>query len=279
MIFPAETQTTAAVALHYDELDAFYREVWGEHVHHGYWETGSETPQQAVEALVDLLADRLQLALGMSVCDVGCGYGATALRLAELHGVDVTGVTVSTAQAMRARPVPARGSVTISRQDWLDNGFADEWFDRVYSVESSEHMPDKQRFFDEAFRVLKPGGGLAIFAWLARANPRSWEVRHLLEPICREGRLPSMGDEADYVSMARSSGFDVESIEDLSDRVSRTWRICLQRGAMKVMTDPGYARFLFDNGAQNRVFALTMLRLLIAYRTGSMRYCLLMLRK
>ena len=52
MIHPALPQTAAAVAAHYDELDPFYREVWGLHVHHGYWRTGSETPEAAMEALV-----------------------------------------------------------------------------------------------------------------------------------------------------------------------------------------------------------------------------------
>ena len=56
MIVPRETQTSAAVAEHYDELDPFYREIWGEHVHHGLWTTGRETPDQAVEALIAHLA-------------------------------------------------------------------------------------------------------------------------------------------------------------------------------------------------------------------------------
>ncbi|MBW8754357.1 MAG: SAM-dependent methyltransferase, partial [Sphingomonadales bacterium] len=44
MIVPDVPQTAAGVALHYDELDPAYRRIWGEHVHHGYWLTGRETP-------------------------------------------------------------------------------------------------------------------------------------------------------------------------------------------------------------------------------------------
>jgi tocopherol O-methyltransferase len=112
MIEPREVQTAAAVADHYDELDPFYREIWGRHVHHGYWATGRETPERAVEALVDLLAERLGLAQGQRACDVGCGYGATAIYLALRHGVLVTGVTISPVQAERAR------AATGGRRDW-----------------------------------------------------------------------------------------------------------------------------------------------------------------
>ncbi|WP_419759712.1 class I SAM-dependent methyltransferase [Acidisoma sp.] len=280
MIQPRIPQTTAAVAAHYDELDVFYREIWGDHLHHGYWTTGRETPAEAAEALVDLLADRLDLRPGLAVVDIGCGYGETARRLAASRGVDVTGLTVSAAQAGYAASKPAAGGrVKVLVRDWLANGLPDDGFDRAYAIESSEHMPDKQRFFNEAFRVLRPGGIFGVYVWLSRSAPRGWEVRHLLEPICREGRLPGMGDEADYRAMAEAAGFRVELVSDISDRVRRTWSVCLRRVAGKVATETRYRRFLMERSAKNRVFALTLGRLLLAYRTRSMRYCLLVMRK
>src|SRR5882762_877900 len=95
MIISAKEQTSAAVAQHYDDLDPFYREIWGDHVHHGLWTTGLENPAQAVENLIACVARRLELDPGQHVCDVGCGYGATAEWLAEHHGVHVTGLTIS----------------------------------------------------------------------------------------------------------------------------------------------------------------------------------------
>jgi len=280
LIRPKVMQTTAAVAAHYDQLDRFYREIWGDHVHHGYWATGEESVAQAVEALVDLLADRLDLAPGQKLCDIGCGYGATAQYLANRHNLHVTGMTVSGAQAEQARArVASAGNVDIRQMDWLANGLPANCFDRAYAIESSEHMPDKQRFFDEAFRTLKPGGLFAVCAWLASDNPTPWQVRHLLEPICREGRLPGMGNEADYVSLARRSGFDVVSVEDLSDRVSRTWWICAGRLFKRFFTQPGDIKFLLDKAETNRIFAVTLFRLLLAYQTRSMRYCLLVFRR
>ena len=276
MIVPKQVPTAAAVANHYDELDPFYREIWGSHVHHGLWATGRETPGRAVEALIDLLAERLGFDPGQRVCDVGCGYGETALYLAGRHGIRVTGVTISPVQAERARTAAARDArVEVACRDWLSNGFPDAAFDRVYAIESSEHMVDKERFFGEAFRTLRPGGRLGVFAWLAREDAGDWEIRHLLEPICREGRLPSLGSESEYRDMAQRAGFRLLGFDDLSGQVRRTWTICARRLAAKLATDRAYRRFLLDGRSKNRVFALTLARIVLAYRTGSMRYGLL----
>jgi tocopherol O-methyltransferase len=280
MIYPKSCQTTATVAAHYDELDLFYREVWGENIHHGFWVTGRESRLAAVEALVDLVASRLDLALGQALCDIGCGYGAPAMRLAERYGVHVTGVTVSGAQAALATAKsPTQGSITVLHRDWLCNGFPDREFDRAYAIESSEHMPDKLRFFAEAHRTLRPGGRLVVCAWLARDHPRDWEARYLLEPICREGRLPSLGDAGDYRRLAAAAGFTLNSFEDLSAGVRRTWSVCAGRLAAKLISQPRYLRFLLNPRATDRVFILTLLRLLLAYRTGSMRYGLMVFEK
>ena len=275
MIVPKTAQTQADVADHYDELDRVYREIWGDHVHHGLWRRGRETPEQAVEALVDLVAERLAPHAGERLLDIGCGYGATAARLAERFGVEVTGVTLSAAQLKVAEA--RAGSLTFLREDWLANSFADGSFDRAYAIESSEHMPDKARFFSEAARVLRLGGRLVVCAWLAAQSASRWEVDYLLEPICREGRLPSMGTRRDYEGLARGAGFALVGFEDLSRQVSRTWTICARRFAARAVRDPTYQRLLLSG--RNRSFALSVPRLMLAYRTGAMRYGLFVLDK
>lgn len=276
MIYPRHMQSVADVTDHYDELDVVYREVWGEHVHHGFWRNGDETQAEAVEALVALAADNLRLKPGQMLCDIGCGYGAAAEYLARHQGVRVTGVTVSHRQAAAAQARTSQTpGLTFERCDWLENGFADGCFDHAYAIESSEHMADKQRFFDEAFRTLRPGGRLVVCAWLAASSPSPWEVTHLLEPICREGRLPGMGNREDYIAFAVAAGFRVIGFEDLTDRVKRTWTICARRLLGKLVSQPRYIRMLANMGPGNRVFALSLPRLMLAYRTGAMRYGML----
>lgn len=276
MIVPDISQNAVAVADHYDELDPIYRRVWGEHVHHGLWVTGHETPGEAVEALVETVGDRLGLMPGQACLDIGCGYGSTARRLAVTRGVRVTGFTLSAAQARyaAAHGVP---DVDIQVRDWLANGLDDASADAAWAIESSEHMVDKPRFFAEAHRVLSPGGRLVICAWLAETDASGWKVRHLLEPICREGRLPSMGTREEYEAMARAAGFAVAGYEDVSSRVARTWPICAGRLVKLLLTDGETRRLAL--GARNRNSFLGIPRLILAYRTGAMRYGIFTLAK
>jgi tocopherol O-methyltransferase len=272
-IVPTQPQRVADVADHYDELDRAYRDIWGEHVHHGYWATGEETPEQATEALIELVAAGLDLAPGMELCDIGCGYGSTAQYLADQYQASVTGLTISYRQAERAAErVPHRGSLRIFQGDWLDNSLPDASFDRAYAIESSEHMPDKAAFFEQAWRTLRPGGRLVVCAWLSAPAPTPWQIRHLLEPICREGRLPSMGSRQDYEELAQRAGFSLLSYSDLSAKVSRTWWICARRLAARIATDPYYWHLATSRRTRNRSFLLTIPRLMLAYRTGAMRY-------
>lgn len=276
MIVPDISQNAVAVADHYDELDPIYRRVWGEHVHHGLWATGRETTAGAVEALVDTVGDRLGLLPGQACIDIGCGYGATAKRLAMMRGVRVTGVTLSAEQARYAAAHPVPG-VDVQVRDWLDNGLADASADAAWAIESSEHMVDKHGFFAEAHRVLAPGGRFVICAWLAGTDASGWKVRHLLEPICREGRLPSMGTPEEYEAMAEAAGFVVTGYEDVSRRVARTWMICARRLLKALFVDRETRQLAL--GARNRGAILSIPRLILAYRTGAMHYGIFTLSK
>ena len=271
-----------AVASHYDELDHFYRDVWGEHVHHGLWLRGDETREEAVLQLAErvvreaLPAEARTPAIPVEsrphVCDIGCGYGATA-RLLASRGAKVTAVTISPAQYGVARQLQAGAqNPSFLLADWLNNELAADCFDAAIAIESSEHMTDKQAFFEETHRVLRRGGRLVVTAWLSAERPTATARRWLLEPICQEGRMPHLGTETDYQRLGQACGLKLEKFEDVTLQVARTWPAIVRRLTAKFATNPRYMRFLFNPHARNRVFGLTILRIWIAYRTGAMRY-------
>jgi tocopherol O-methyltransferase len=268
------------VADHYQDLDRVYREVWGEHVHHGLWKSGDETPTEAVEQLVELVAAEAGIRDGDALVDIGCGYGATARYLAAKFGAKVTALTITPAQYEFARATnPVNDNPRYLLRDWLENDLPAESFDAAYAIESTEHMEDKAGAFAEAHRVLNPGGRFVVCAWIAAEAAKPWERRHLLEPICREGRLPGMGTETDYRDLLAGAGFGVEGVTEISRQVRKTWDICLRRAAHKVFTDPTSRAYLMSAASRNRVFLLSLARIWVAYRTGAMRYLVFRARR
>jgi tocopherol O-methyltransferase len=266
----------AEVAAHYDDLDRFYRAFWGEHVHHGLWITGNETPQEATRLLVSRVAERAGITAGSEVCDVGCGYGATARMLVADYGARVTGLTVSRAQYTYARSLdPGAENPTYLLNDWLKNDLPAKSFDAVIAIESTEHMADLAAFFREASRVLLPGGRLVVCAWLTREKPGTFESRWLIGPVCREGRLRGMESAAEYERLGVLDGLHLQAFEDLSQQVKKTWPICAGRVAKAFFREPESRRYLLQDGGPHRVFALTVFRIWLAYELGAMRYGML----
>lgn len=255
------------VAQHYDSLDELYRRVWGEHVHHGLWESGGESPSEAALALARRVADTAHVKEGDAIVDVGCGYGATARLLAGERGAEVTGLTLSAAQAAAG---PAADGVTLLVRDWLDNGLGDASFDAAIAIESLSHMPDKPRVFGELARVVKPGGRVVIVDWLARERPGVIERRLLLDPICREGRLPQLHAASEYVGLLRGAGLAVTAFDDLTRRAVRTWSVVARRLPLVLARDPR----LVARAWPERAFLPSLARIPLAERTGAMRLCL-----
>jgi len=268
------------VAAHYDDLDRFYREFWGVHVHHGLFSRRGMTPEEATRQLIAVVAREAAVRPGAVVCDVGCGYGGTARVLAREYDAQVTALTISAAQHAYAVAVePGVQNPVYLLRDWLRNDLDPEAFDAVIAIESSEHMPSLGAFFAESARVLKPGGRLVVCAWLTHEHPRGWEKRWLIGPICREGRMRGMETVAEYHRLGGAAGLEPLAVHDVSHQVKKTWPICAGRVARGFVRDPAHRRFLLREGGPNRVFALTLLRIWLAYELGSMRYGILAFQK
>ncbi|HID38585.1 MAG TPA: cyclopropane fatty acyl phospholipid synthase [Calditrichaeota bacterium] len=121
-----------------------------------YWKR-AQSLDEAQEAKLELVCRKIGLQPGMTVLDLGCGWGDFAIYAAEKYGVRVTGVTVSEQQVQLARE-RARGlPVEIHLQDYrLVNG----QYDRVISIGIMEHVGYKNyhTYMKVVDRCLKPEG-------------------------------------------------------------------------------------------------------------------------
>jgi ubiquinone/menaquinone biosynthesis C-methylase UbiE len=118
----------------------------------------------------------LALATGAKVLDVGCGTGASALPAAQAVGPSgfVTGVDLSARLLDRARAkAKARGlsNVEFRLADMTSLGYPDDHFDTVVSVFSIFFVPDMEGLVHELWRMVRPGGKLAVTTW----GPRIFE--------------------------------------------------------------------------------------------------------
>jgi cyclopropane-fatty-acyl-phospholipid synthase len=122
----------------------------------GYWKE-ARTLEEAQIAKLDLACRQMELQPGMTVLDIGCGWGNWAQYAARHYGVKVVGLTVSTEQAELARKRCAGLPVEILLQDYQT--FHGK-FDRIVSIEMIEAVGKRNlpHFFRTVDRCLVPGG-------------------------------------------------------------------------------------------------------------------------
>jgi tocopherol O-methyltransferase len=267
----------AAIRRHYDLFTPLYRLIWGPHVHHGLWADGVATPpmRAAQERLIDLLAEQAAVRPGQQVLDVGCGMGGSSLALARRYRCRVLGVTLSPVQrswaATVARMQGLSPLVRFVRADAELLRLPPASVDVVWVIECSEHLFDKPGFFRKAAGWLRPGGRVALCAWLAGDGPKAAEVAR---SVCEGFLCPSLGTAGDYQDWLAAAGLEPITFVDLTPRVAATWEVCRRR-----LAHSGLPRLRWLFGRADRRFADSFTTLLDGYRSGAMRYGLFVSRR
>lgn len=255
---------------HYDRMSPYYRSLWGEHIHHGYWIGGDESKETAQVQLIEHLAQAAGIPAGAKILDVGCGFGASSIYLARKYGAEATGITISQVQVEMANQAAAKAGVHAKflLMDAEAMTF-EEPFDVVWSVESISHYQDIPKFFAAAAGLLKPGGTLAITDWFKKKGLTPREHKKFLGDL-EHGMMVELQTMEDYAGHMAAAGLEVMRSEVLNKHCAKTWEFGLD-----IIKDKGLWAAAVRNGADFVRFLRAFQDMRAGFASGNFVYGLM----
>ncbi|HEU0191206.1 MAG TPA: cyclopropane mycolic acid synthase family methyltransferase [Mycobacterium sp.] len=254
----------ADVQAHYDLSDEFFALFLDPSRTYScaYFERDDMTLQQAQLAKIDLALGKLDLRPGMTLLDIGCGWGATLKRAVEKYDVNVVGLTLSRNQAAHVQKLFDRMDSPRARKVLLA-GWEEfhEPVDRIVSIGAFEHFGHDRydAFFETAHDALPVDGvmllhtitGLTGKQMVERGMPLSFELARFLKFIITEifpgGRLPSIEMVEDR---SWHAGLTLTRRQSLQPHYAKTldrWATALEANrdkAIEIQSEEVYDRYM-----------------------------------
>lgn len=180
------------------------------------WFRDTNDLAQAQREKMDLICRKLGLEKGMSLLDIGCGWGGLARHASEHYGCRVVGITISEEQRRYGAELSRGLPVEIRLQDYRE---ISEQFDRVVSVGMLEHVGPKnyRKYMRKVFETLRPGGVFvcqSIAANFSSHYPDPWVARYIFP----NSMIPS----AAQVSKATEELLVLEDVQNLGGDYEKT---------------------------------------------------------
>ncbi|CAL5425622.1 unnamed protein product [Camellia sinensis] len=309
-------QLQKGISEFYDESSGLWENIWGDHMHHGFYDPNAASTTTTDSLLSDhrsaqirMIEEALRFAgvpalwrstlsefvnsVGKrfenpmkrpkSVVDVGCGIGGSSRYLARKYEAQCQGITLSPVQAQMAEGLATSqglaNRVSFQVADALNQPFPDAQFDLVWSMESGEHMPDKAKFVNELARVAAPGGTIIIVTWCHRDLSPSEES---LRPD--ETALLKKICDAYYLPAWCSTSDYVKLLQSLSleDIKAEDWSEYVApfwpAVIRSALTWNGFISLL-RSGWKTIKGALVMPLMIQGYRKGSIKFAIITCRK
>jgi len=257
-------QHTDDVQAHYDSSDEFFALFQDPTRTYScaYFERDDMTLHEAQLAKLDLTLGKLGLEPGMTLLDVGCGWGSTMKRAIERYDVNVVGLTLSKNQHAYCQQVLDEVDTKRSHQvllcDWAEFS---EPVDRIVTIEALEHFGFERYddFFKFAYNAMPANGvmllhsitGLHVKQIMERGIPLTMEmakfIRFIVTDIFPGGRLPMIESVEEHSTKV---GFKVTRVQSLQPDFARTldlWAEALEAHkdeAIEIQSEEVYERYM-----------------------------------
>ncbi len=227
-----------------------------------YFERDDMTLGEAQLAKIDLALRKLELQPGMTLLDIGCGWGSVMQRAVEKHDVNVIGLTLSRNQCAFAQDLLDGLDTGRSRRVLL-RGWEqfDEPVDRIISLEAIEAFPQERYapFFKACSAMLPTGGRMVLQAILGHPLKRWPEMgipitmtdlrfmRFIAKEIFPGGSVPG---EEDIIRLSAEAGLGLEEKQLLDEHYVRTldmWAVALEahhEEAVAATSEEVYERYM-----------------------------------
>jgi cyclopropane-fatty-acyl-phospholipid synthase len=220
----------------YDVSDDFFALFLGPTMGYtcGYYEREDMTLEESQTAKFDLALGKLNLEPGMTLLDVGCGWGGALELAVQKYNVNVIGITLSKNQSEFARKrlaaLDTNRSIEVRLQGWEE---FDEPVDRIVSIGAFEAFKAERYplFFEKAYNLLPADGRMLLHTILAHTQKFFLEngikltisdlkfMRFIGTEIFPGGQLPAVED---IEALAADSGFTLERVHLLQHHYART---------------------------------------------------------